>query len=349
MSGGVDSSLAAKLTKDMGYECVGCMMRLYDSDEADNEHSRTCCSLYDSEDARSVAYRLGIPFYVFNFIEEFKKAVIDRFVNAYESGITPNPCIDCNRYMKFDKLYTRAKELGCNTIVTGHYARIEKENGHYLLKKGFDKAKDQSYFLYSLTQEQLAHTLFPLGNMRKSDVREIAAQNGFINAGKPDSQDICFVPDGDYAGFIERYTGNSINVGDFVDQNGNVLGKHKGIIHYTVGQRKGLGLSSQRPLYVCRLCPENGDVVLGTNESLFNTEADIRDLNWISGHTPRASIRCKVKMRYRQEEQWATVTPNSNGYAHISFDIPQRAISPGQAAVFYDGDVVLGGGTVIQV
>ncbi len=344
----MDSSIAAKLTKDMGYECIGCMMRLYDNGNADTEYSRICCSLYDVEDARSVAYRLGMPFYVFNFVDYFKEAVIKRFVNAYENGITPNPCIDCNRYMKFDKLFSRAKILGCDTIVTGHYARIEKENGRYLLKKAIDEAKDQSYVLYSLNQEQLAHTLFPLGNIKKSEVREIAAKSNFVNADKPDSQDICFVPDGDYAHFIEQYTGKAVNTGNLIDQSGNVLGKNKGIIYYTVGQRKGLGLSSPQPMYVCRICPENGDVMLGTNESLFNTDLDVCDLNWTSGYTPKESIRCKVKIRYRQKEQWATVTPDSNIHAHISFDIPQRAISPGQAAVFYDGDIVLGGGTVVQ-
>lgn len=349
MSGGVDSSLAAKLTKDMGYECIGCMMKLHDSVSLDIDDTRSCCSLNDAEDARSIAFKLGMPFYVLNFIDDFKKTVINKFVNSYTNGITPNPCIDCNRYMKFDKLFDRAKILGCDIIVTGHYARIEKENGHYLLKKALDKAKDQSYVLYSLTQEQLAHTLFPLGNMRKSEVREIASQSGFVNANKPDSQDICFVPDGDYAGFIERHTENAAKAGSFIDQSGNILGRHEGIIHYTVGQRKGLGLTSPQPLYVCRLCPENGDVVLGTNESLFNTETDVCGLNWTSGSAPKERVRCKVKIRYRQEEQWATVTPDSRGNAHISFDIPQRAISPGQAAVFYDGDIVLGGGTVIQI
>ena len=340
MSGGVDSSVAAKLTKDMGYECIGCMMKLYDGVDT---NSRSCCTLTDAEDARRIAYMLGMSFYVLNFIDDFKEKIIEKFVNSYVNGITPNPCIDCNRYMKFDKLFDRAKILDCDKIVTGHYARIEKENGHYLLKKALDETKDQSYVLYFLTQEMLSHTLFPLGNLRKSEVRKIALQNGFVNANKRDSQDICFVTNGDYAEFIEQNTAVPLKAGNFIDQSGNILGRHNGIIRYTIGQRKGLGLSAPHPLYVCRLCPENGNVVLGTSESLFNTETDVCGLNWISGHTPKESVRCKVKIRYRGEEQWATVTPN-NGGAHISFDIPQRAITAGQAAVFYDGDVVLGGG-----
>ncbi len=348
MSGGVDSSLAAKLTRDMGYECIGCMMRLFDNADAGVERSRSCCSLDDAEDARSVAYRLGMPFYVFNFAEEFKKTVIKRFVSAYENGLTPNPCIDCNRYMKFGKLYNRAELLGCDVIVTGHYARIERENGRYLLKKAADESKDQSYVLYSLSQEQLAHTLFPLGNMRKSEVRGLAAESGFTNARKPDSQDICFVPDGDYARVIELHTKKAPLAGNFVDPDGNILGRNKGVIHYTIGQRKGLGLSLPQPMYVCGILPESGDVVLGTEKELFSTEADAYDFNWISGDPPNGAIRCKAKIRYRQKEQWALVTPCGADKVHIAFDEPQRAITPGQAAVLYDGDTVLGGGTIAR-
>ncbi|MGM9527176.1 MAG: tRNA 2-thiouridine(34) synthase MnmA, partial [Oscillospiraceae bacterium] len=274
MSGGVDSSLAAKLTKDMGYDCIGCTMKLYQNEEVGVERSRTCCSLADVEDARSVAYKLGMPFYVFNFTDAFRDAVIRKFIESYEKGITPNPCIDCNRYMKFDKLYERARVLGCDYIVTGHYARIEEKNGEFVLKKAIDETKDQSYVLYSMTQEQLAHTLFPLGGMRKTEVRTIAEQNGFVNADKPDSQDICFVPNGDYAQLIELQTGEKSVSGNFVDMQGNILGKHKGIIHYTIGQRKGLGISSTKPLYVCAICPNSGNVILGSNDDLFSTEAE---------------------------------------------------------------------------
>ena len=346
MSGGVDSSLAAKLMQDDGYECIGCTMRLFHNEDAGLERSRTCCSLEDVEDARSVAYELGMRFYVFNFTDDFRNTVIRRFVESYQNGITPNPCIDCNRYMKFGKLFDRAKILDCDCVVTGHYARIEERDGRYVLKKAIDSTKDQSYVLYAMTQDQLAHTRFPLGNLCKTHVRALAEQNGFVNADKPDSQDICFVPNGDYAHIIELQTGCKAAAGNFVDRCGNVLGTHRGVIHYTIGQRKGLGIAAGEPLYVCRICPQSNTVVLGRNEDLFSTEADVTDFNWISGESPKQAIRCKVKIRYRQAEQWATVTPCDEHDVHISFDDPQRAVTPGQAAVLYDGDIVLGGGTI---
>ena len=346
MSGGVDSSLAAKLMMDRGFECIGCIMKLYNNEDAGVERSRTCCSLDDVEDARSVAYKLGMPFYVFNFTDAFRDTVIRKFIESYEKGITPNPCIDCNRYMKFDKLYERAKILGCDCIVTGHYARIEEQDGKFVLKKALDETKDQSYVLYSMTQEQLAHTVLPLGSMRKTEVRAIAEENGFVNADKPDSQDICFVPNGDYASVIELHTGKRSAEGNLVDREGNILGRHRGVIHYTIGQRKGLGISASEPLYVCGICPESGNVVLGSNDDLFSREADAADFNWISGLVPQGELRCKVKIRYRQNEQWAAVIPTGADTVHIVFDEPQRAITPGQAAVLYDGDIVLGGGTI---
>ena len=346
MSGGVDSSLAAKLMKDKGFDCIGCTMKLYHNEDAGIESSRTCCSLDDVEDARSVAYKLGMPFYVFNFTDAFRDTVIRKFIESYENGITPNPCIDCNRYMKFDKLYERAKTLGCDYIVTGHYARIEEENGKFVLKKALDETKDQSYVLYSMTQDQLVHTMFPIGSMQKTEVRAIAKESGFVNADKPDSQDICFVPNGDYASVIELQTGKESAEGNFVDKQGNNLGRHKGVIHYTIGQRKGLGVSSTEPLYVCNICPKDGNVVLGSNDDLFSREADVSDFNWISGEVPGSEFRCKAKIRYRQPEQWVTVIPTGADTVHIVFDEPQRAITPGQAAVFYDGDTVLGGGTI---
>lgn len=346
MSGGVDSSLAAKIMKERGFDCIGCTMKLYNNEDVGIEHSRTCCSLDDVEDARSVAYKLGMPFYVFNFTDAFRDTVIRKFIDSYERGITPNPCIDCNRYMKFDKLYERAKTLGCDYIVTGHYARIEEQNGKFVLKKALDVTKDQSYVLYSMTQEQLAHTVFPLGSMRKTEVRAIAEENSFVNADKPDSQDICFAPNGDYASVIELHTGKRSVRGNFVDKQGNILGQHKGIIHYTIGQRKGLGISAPKSLYVCDICSENGNVVLGSNSDLFSREADVADFNWISGNALKDAFRCKAKVRYRQTEQWATVWPLGEDAVRILFDTPQRAITPGQAAVLYDGDTVLGGGTI---
>ena len=346
MSGGVDSSLAALLMKEKGYECIGCTMKLYENEDAGIEKTKTCCSLDDVEDARNVACLLDMPFYVFNFTERFRTQVIDRFVQSYEEGRTPNPCIDCNRYMKFDKLYERAKLMGCEYIVTGHYARIEKEDGKYFLKKALDETKDQTYVLYTLTQDQLAHTMFPLGDLTKRTVRNIAEKNGFINANKPDSQDICFVPDGDYASVIEKYTGRICMPGNFVDTEGNIMGRHKGIIHYTLGQRKGLGIAAGKPVYVCEIRPQTREVVLGNPEDLMSRDVYVSDFNWISGNAPGGRIRCTAKVRYRQSEQPAVLSVEGD-IVHIVFDQPQRAITPGQAAVVYDGDVVLGGGIII--
>ena len=346
MSGGVDSSVAAKLLADAGNCCTGCTMKLYTNEDAGIPRGHTCCSLDDVEDARSVAYRLGMPYYVFNFADDFRDKVIRRFAESYEAGRTPNPCIDCNRFMKFDRLYERAKILGCDHVATGHYARIEERDGKFVLKKALDPAKDQSYVLYTMTQEQLAHTLFPLGGYSKPEARKLAEDGGLVNAEKPDSQDICFAPDGDYAAAIERYTGKKPQPGNFVDADGNVLGQHKGIIHYTIGQRRGLGIPHGERLYVCRIDPERNEVVLGEEKDLYRSEAAVSDVNWISGETPREPARCAVKIRYRAREQAATVYPEENGRGRIVFDAPQRAVTPGQAAVFYDGDTVLGGGTI---
>ena len=345
MSGGVDSSVAAKLLTDAGNDCVGCTMKLYDNADAGIDRSHTCCSLDDVEDARSVAHSLGMDYFVFNFSDDFRKKVIDKFVDSYLRGRTPNPCIDCNRFMKFDKLFDRAEILGCEKIATGHYARIGYENGKYTLKKALDPTKDQSYVLYAMTQAQLAKTLFPLGGLCKTETRKIAEECGFVNADKPDSQDICFVPDGDYAKIIELHCGAPAPCGDFVDTDGNILGRHAGIIRYTVGQHRGLGIDLPGKRYVCRVCPENNTVVLGEAKDLYRKDAFVTEVNWISGEAPKQPFRCKVKLRYRQTEQWATVTPIGSDAFRAEFDEPQRAVTPGQAAVLYDGDTVLGGGT----
>lgn len=347
MSGGVDSSVAAYLLQQQGYACIGVTMRLYENETAGIPRGHTCCSLDDVEDARAVAYDLGMPYYVLNFTEEFDEKVIRKFVQVYQNGGTPNPCIDCNRYLKFDHLLNRARELGCDYIATGHYVqRWQDENGRWGLRKNDDPGKDQSYVLYSLTQDQLAHTLFPLGGMHKNAVRAIAEEQGLCNARKHDSQDICFVPDGDYAAAVERLTGARSEPGRFVDAHGNVLGTHRGIIHYTIGQRRGLGIAAEAPLYVCGIDVPNNEVVLGRNADLFSTELDASGCNWISGDVPQQPLRVTARIRYRQPEQPCTVTVTGADTVHVSFETPQRAITRGQAVVFYDGETVLGGGTI---
>lgn len=347
MSGGVDSSVAASLLCEEGNDCIGVTMRLFHNDDAGISREKSCCSLDDTEDARSVACRLGIPYYVFDFSADFRRQVIDRFIAAYEHGATPNPCIDCNRYLKFDRLYHRALELQCEGIATGHYARVERDGERYLLKKALDPAKDQSYVLFSLTQEQLAHTRFPLGGMSKTEVRALAEARGFVNAAKKDSQDICFVPDGDYARVIALHTNREYPEGDFVDGEGRVLGRHRGIIRYTVGQRKGLGLALPEPLYVKALDLGANRVILGRDTELYSRAFDVEDFNWSAMPCPPGSIRARVRVRYRQQEQPATLTPTGERSVHIEFDEAQRAITSGQAAVAYDGDTVLGGGTIV--
>ncbi len=348
MSGGVDSSVSACLMKERGFECIGATMRLFDNEDAGVEREKSCCSLDDVLDARSVADRLGIPFYVFNFTEEFRKQVIGRFIEAYENGMTPNPCIDCNRYMKFRKFYQRGKELNADYIVTGHYARIEKQNGRYVLKKAIDDTKDQSYVLYSMTQDELAHTVFPLGNMTKDETRKTAESHGFINAHKKDSQDICFVPDGDYAKVIKLNTGKTYPSGDFAFKDGTIVGKHEGIINYTVGQRKGLGIALGKPAYVIDIDTVNNRVILGDNEDLFKTELTADNMNWIKYENPPEEFRAKAKIRYNQKEKNCTVKVQENGKIKVIFDEPQRAVTPGQAVVLYDGDDVIGGGTILK-
>ncbi|MBP5177260.1 MAG: tRNA 2-thiouridine(34) synthase MnmA [Clostridia bacterium] len=345
MSGGVDSSVAAKLLKDQGYDLVGATMKLRAEESVDTAGGHTCCSIDDVSDARQVALKLGIPYYVFNFTEGFKEKIIDKFVNSYLSGVTPNPCIDCNRYMKFDKLFERADVLGCDHIATGHYVRVERVDGEYVLKKAVDPAKDQSYVLYFLDQKTLKRLLFPLGGLNKSETRAIAEKEGLINAGKKDSQDICFVPDGKYAEVIKKFSEKVPLSGDYLDISGKVLGKHKGIIHYTLGQHKGLGLSTETKLFVVKIDPENNVVVLGEEKDLYKTTCEAEDFSFVSDKPRVFPFRCAAKVRYRQVEQPATVYETETG-VRIVFDEAQRAITPGQSAVLYDGDVVLGGGTI---
>lgn len=348
MSGGVDSSVAALLMRERGYTCIGATMKLFHNEDVGLCREHTCCSLEDVEDARSVAYALDMPYYVFNFSDRFKTDVIDRFVSAYEHGVTPNPCIDCNRYLKFDKLFQRMQELEYDDVVTGHYARIEYNpaSGRYELKKAADANKDQSYVLWSLTQEQLAHVQFPLGDMVKSEVRALAEAHGFINAKKHDSQDICFVQNGSYADFIEQYTGKTYPPGDFVDTRGRILGQHRGIIRYTIGQRKGLGLALSEPMYVKSVDPETNTVTLGTEQELYTRSLVATGINLIAVPTLSGVVRVKAKVRYRQPEQWATVTRTGADAFTVVFDEPQRAVTRGQSVVLYDGDLVLGGGII---
>jgi tRNA-specific 2-thiouridylase len=290
---------------------------------------------------------MDIPFYMLNFTESFAEEVMERFVKAYQQGKTPNPCIDCNRFMKFEKFLHRATELECEYIATGHYARISRDtNGRYLLKKGIDTTKDQSYVLYAMTQSQLSRTLLPLGGLKKEEVRAIAESQGFINAKKRDSQDICFAPDGDYAGFITRHTGSPPKKGQFINQHGKPIGEHKGLINYTIGQRKGLGLTAPSPLFVTALNPAENTVTVGASEELFTTTLTAHDINLIPTEKIDGELRATAKIRYAHAPQPATLRQLSEDQIQVTFDTPQRAITPGQAVVFYDGEIVIGGGTI---
>lgn len=407
MSGGVDSSVAAALLKKNGYDPIGATMRLFEDEfpgaaalrpgafeaidlsvasgnerpdhasggmsnartMADNE--RSCCSLNDVEDARAVSRRLHIPYYVFNFKNEFRSKVMDKFVTSYLNGMTPNPCIDCNRFLKFGALYQLSQILGCEYIATGHYARVHfnEDTGRFELLRARDLTKDQSYVLYFLSQEELKHTLFPLGEYTKAECRMMAEDMGFLNAKKHESQDICFIPDGDHASFIKNYTGKDLVPGNFVDESGRILGRHKGLAHYTIGQRKGLGLSLGHPVFVKDIHPDENEVVLSSNVSLFSDTLYARDFNWISmspsdflldeTHTeassaiqPRHVLNLKAKIRYRHDPASARIyidDPTDKSYVRIVFDEPQRAITKGQAVVVYDGERVVGGGTIDRV
>jgi tRNA-specific 2-thiouridylase len=340
MSGGVDSSAAALLLRRAGYDCTGAMMKLYDGAAAEGG----CCSADDAEDARSVARRLGMEFYVFNESARFAREVMDRFVAEYCAGRTPNPCIDCNRCLKFGAFLDRALALGYDYIATGHYARVSREGGRCHLLRGRDRSKDQSYVLYQLTQAQLAHLLLPVGEYDKGAIRAMAEDAGLVTARKKDSQDICFVPDGDYVRFLRDYGGVPA-AGDFVDRAGRVLGRHRGLVAYTTGQRKGLGVSADGRRYVISKDARANTVLLGDDADLYAAALTAEALNWIEPE-PDAPLRVTAKTRYSQREAAATVTPLGDGTARVDFDEPQRAITAGQAVVFYDGEYVVGGGTI---
>lgn len=348
MSGGVDSGVSAYLMKNRGYDCIAVTMKLFSTGDISLSEENSCCSTEDISIAKNLANSLGMPHYLLNFSDDFKEKVIDNFISSYENGATPNPCIECNRHLKFSRLFSFAEENGCDYIVTGHYARVERDeaSGRYFLKKAIDEEKDQSYVLYSLTQKQLSHTIFPLGSMTKPQVREIALSQGFENANKKDSQDICFIPDGKYADFIESYTQKKYPEGNFIDTSGNILGTHKGIIRYTIGQRKGLGLALPQPMYVTKVDCENNNVILGLHNELFSKTLTASNINLISQETIEKPIRVKAKIRYRQKEQWATAVQTDADTLRIEFDEPQRAITKGQSVVLYDGDIVVGGGTI---
>ena len=349
MSGGVDSSVAAYLMVKDGYDCAGATLKLYDNPQCSFPGHRACCTPSDTEDARSVAARLGMLYYVFPMHDEFRHSVIDKFADTYLHGGTPNPCIDCNRFLKFSALLDKARELGCEYIASGHYARREQdpETGRFILKKGLDPTKDQSYVLYAMTQDQLAHTLFPLDSYTKKEIRHIAQEQGFINADKPDSQDICFVSDGDYASYIEENSDAKITPGNFVLSDGTVVGKHKGIIHYTVGQRKGLGLSLGHPVFVLEIRPETNEVVVGSNEESMSRYVRADQVNFMTVEDLTEPKRVWAKIRYNHRGAWCTVEKTGEDEILCTFEEPQRAITPGQAVVLYDGEYVLGGGTII--
>ena len=350
MSGGVDSSVAAWLLKEQGYEVIGVTMQIWqDEEEEVLEENGGCCGLSAVEDARRTAQLLEIPHYVMNFKADFKRFVIDYFVSEYLEGRTPNPCIACNRYVKWEALLNRSLEIGADYIATGHYARIRQlENGRFCLTRSVTAAKDQTYALYNLTQEQLSHTLMPVGSYSKEEIRRMADQIGLSVADKPDSQEICFVPDQDYAGFIERTTGAPSQTGNFVQADGTIRGQHKGIIHYTIGQRRGLGLPMGRRVVVTEIRPETNEVVIGEQEDVWTDHLLADRLNWMSVPDLTEERSASAKIRYNHTGTPCTLQKTASDQVRVQFHEPVRAVTPGQAVVFYDGDCVLGGGTILK-
>lgn len=350
MSGGVDSSVAAYILNEQGYEVIGVTLTQIPDDDIYNEAEGGCCSTSSVIDAKKIAHDLGIPHYVMNFRGLFERKVIDYFVDEYIQGNTPNPCIACNKYIRFSEFLEKAKGLGADYIATGHYALVEKDelSGRYLMKKSADTNKDQTYFLHQMTQEQLAHTLFPLGGYTKDRVREIAEKIGLKVHDKPDSEEICFIPDNDHGAFIKRREPDKVKEGNFVDDKGNILGRHKGIVYYTIGQRKGLGVAVGKRIFVKKIDPIRNEVVLGDESDLYKSKLYAEDINLIAYDTLPDELTVKAKIRFSKHESDAVVRPYRDGII-AEFKEPQRAITKGQALVFYKGDLVIGGGIIREV
>ena len=353
MSGGVDSSVAAALLKEAGYHVTGITMQIWPRGEQENGSNGfdSCCGIGAVEDARRVARILEIPHYVMNFRDIFAEKVIADFCQEYSLGRTPNPCIRCNQYIKFGTLMEKARELGADLIATGHHAKVEKDEstGIFLLKKGVDPQKDQSYFLYPVTREQLSHTLLPIGNFTKDKIREMASELSLPIATKPESQEICFIPDDDYPRFLKDYIPEAARPGPILDKQGNIIGRHQGILAYTIGQRKGLGISAREPRYVIAINPQGNNIIVGSKEEACGNELIALRLNWISVTEPKASMTAKAKIRYRHQEAEVEVTPLADSRCYVKFKEPQMAITPGQAIVFYNEDIVIGGGTIEEM
>lgn len=346
MSGGVDSSVAAYLLKKQGYDVIGVTMQIWQDDEEFVEREGGCCSLSAVADARRVANKIGIPFYVMNFKDAFKKNVIDYFVDEYVEGRTPNPCIACNKFIKFSAFLDKAMAMGIDYVATGHYAIIEKQNDRYVIKRSEDDKKDQTYALYNLTQFQLERTLMPCGQYKKTQIREIAKEIGLRVHNKKDSEEICFIPDNDHGRYIKNRFPSKVKEGNFVDKEGNILGIHKGIVYYTIGQRKGLGIAFGKPMYVVDINPFRNEVVLGSLEDLLNTELIAKDINYIPFDTLKEPMEIEAKIRYSQNPSKAVITPIENGKVKVNFYEKQRAITKGQSVVFYKDDLVIGGGVI---
>lgn len=348
LSGGVDSSVAALLLKKQGFDVSGVHLRLLHNEDLGLGQESGCCSLSDAEDARNAAYQLGLRFYVFDFSRDFHSTVVRRFTDGYERGETPNPCVDCNRFIKWGALLRRSEVLGRKFLATGHYARIRKDpgTGRWLLLRGRDRNKDQSYFLSRLTQSQLSHTLLPLGELTKPEVRVIAERRGLCTARKRDSQDLCFAPDGDYAAFCARITGKEARPGNIMSETGTVIGKHRGMIRYTLGQHRHLGIPSEKPLYVCEKDAKTNTLTVGPESSLYTRSLTAREVNWIAFPELGIPRRAEIQIRYHQIPRQGTVFPLEDGGFRVEFDDEQRAVTPGQTVVLYEGDTVLGAGTI---